>query len=67
MDAGTVRFEGQVDESVGSGRFQFAANPEFETLWKSRGYSSLTTDDAYSFTMHDVGRKFLDDLRSPGV
>ena len=65
-DAGTIRFEGQLDLSGGSGRFQFAANPDFESAWRARGYSSLSTDDAWAFTMHDVSRKFLDDLRSLG-
>src|SRR5580765_7702624 len=65
-DAGTVRFEGQLDETGGSGRFTLTPNPEFESFWRSRGYDSLTLDDYYSFTMHDVSRKFLDDLRSLG-
>lgn len=65
-DAGTIRFDGELDESGGSGRFQFAANPEFDRYWRALGYSGLGTDEFYSFTMHDVSRKFLDDLRSLG-
>jgi len=65
-DAGTIRFEGQLDESGGSGRFQFAANPDFEAFWRAGGYGALSADEAYAFTMHDVSRKFLDDLRSLG-
>src|SRR5262244_311832 len=65
-DAGTVRFEGQLDETGGSGRFTLVPNREFESFWRSRGYDSLSIDDYYSFTMHDVSRKFIDDLRSLG-
>ncbi len=65
-DAGTIRFDGELDESGGSGRFQFAANPEFDRYWRALGYSGLGTDEFYSFTMHDVSRRFLDDLRSLG-
>jgi len=65
-DAGTIRFDGELDESGGSGRFQFAANPEFDKYWRSLGYSSLGPDDSWAFTMHDVGRKFLEDLRALG-
>ncbi len=50
----------------GSGRFEFAAKPEFEKYWKSLGYSSLGEDDIYSYTVHDVSREFLADLRSLG-
>ena len=65
-DAGTVRFEGQLDESGGSGRFQFTASPEFGVFWRSRGNDSLSAEDAYAFTMHDVSRRFLDDLGALG-
>ena len=65
-DAGTFHFEGHLDESGGAGSFAFAANPEFERAWRAMGYGALADDQAYSFTVHDVGLKFLADLRSLG-
>jgi hypothetical protein len=65
-DAGTIRFEGELDEMGGSGRFQFAGNPEFEKAWTAMGYSVLTTDSVFAFTLHDVSRRFIEDLRSLG-
>ena len=65
-DAGTIRFEGELDESGGSGRFQFAANPEFDGFWKSTGSLALTTDSLFAFTLHDISRRFIEDLRSLG-
>ena len=65
-DAGTIRFEGELDETGGSGRFQFAANPEFQRAWTAMGYSALGTDSVFAFTLHDVSRRFLEDLRALG-
>ena len=65
-DAGIIRFEGQLDESGGSGRFQFTASSEFEGFWKGLGNGALSAEDSFSFTMHDVSRKFVDDLRTLG-
>jgi hypothetical protein len=65
-DAGTIRFEGQLDESGGSGRFQFTPSSEFEGFWKGLGNGALSADEAFAFTMHDVGRKFVEDLRTLG-
>ncbi len=65
-DAGTFHFEGRLDESGGAGSFAFAANPEFERAWRAMGYGPLADDQAYSFTVHDIGLKFLEDLRSLG-
>lgn len=65
-DAGTIRFEGELDEMGGSGRFQFAGNPEFENAWTAMGYSALSTDSVFAFTLHDVSRRFIEDLRSLG-
>ncbi len=65
-DAGTIRFEGELDEMGGSGRFQFAANPEFERAWTAMGYSALGTDSVFAFTLHDVSRRFIEDLRALG-
>jgi uncharacterized protein (DUF433 family) len=65
-DAGTFRFEGELDERGGSGRFQFAGNPEFEKAWTAMGHSALTADTLFAFTLHDVSRRFIEDLRSLG-
>ena len=65
-DAGTFHFEGRLDESGGAGSFAFAANPEFERSWRAMGHGALAEDQAYSFTVHDIGLKFLEDLRSLG-
>ena len=65
-DAGTFHFEGRLDAAGGEGTFQFAANPEFARAWRAMGYAALDNDEAYSFTIHDVSLKFLEDLRSLG-
>ena len=65
-DAGTIHFEGELDELGGTGRFQFAANPDFERAWIAMGYSALGTDSVFAFALHDVSRRFIEDLRGLG-
>ena len=43
-DAGTVAFEGELDQVGGSGRFSFSANPEYLAALKSMGYAAPNAD-----------------------
>lgn len=65
-DAGTFVFEGRLDQSGGSGRFSFAANPDFVDSMARMGYSALTPDQISSLALHDIGRKFVTELKALG-
>jgi hypothetical protein len=64
-DAGTLVFEGQLDSEGGSGRFSFAPNPDFAREMERAGYS-LSEEDLFTATMHDIGRAFLKGLEELG-
>jgi hypothetical protein len=64
-DAGTVVFEGQLDSDGGSGRFSFDPNPDFAREMERAGYS-LSEEDLFTATMHDIGRGFLKGLEELG-
>lgn len=65
-DAGTITFEGQLNESGGSGRFSFAANGEYVAALAKMGYRSPAGDDLFSLTVHDVSRAFIQELEKLG-
>ena len=65
-DAGTVRFEGQLGASGGSGRFVFAENPEYVAALASMGYRAVDREELFSLAVHDVSRRFIHDLDALG-
>ncbi|HEV8610329.1 MAG TPA: hypothetical protein VGS98_09710 [Thermoanaerobaculia bacterium] len=64
-DAGTVVFEGQLDSDGGAGRFSFAPSSDFAREMGRTGYS-LSEENLYTATLHDIGRSFLKGLEEVG-
>lgn len=64
-DAGTVVFEGQLDSDGGAGRFSFAPSSDFAREMERAGYS-LSEENHYTATLHDIGRSFLKGLEEVG-
>ncbi|HEY3203714.1 MAG TPA: hypothetical protein VGL03_08635 [Thermoanaerobaculia bacterium] len=65
-DAGTISFEGQLNESGGGGRFRFAPNPEYVAALTKTGYGSPDADLLFSLAVHDVSRAFMRELEGLG-
>ena len=65
-DAGTIAFEGQLDQAGGSGRFTFTPNPEYLAALKSMGYGTPDADEVFSLAVQDVSRKFIRELEELG-
>ena len=65
-DAGTVTFEGQLNDSGGSGRFTFESNPDYLAALAKMGYATPMADEAFALAVHDVSRKFMGELASLG-
>jgi hypothetical protein len=64
-DAGTLVFEGQLDSAGGAGRFSFAPSSDFAREMERTGYS-LSEEDLFTATLHDIGRAFLRGLDELG-
>lgn len=65
-EAGTFTCEGYFKAGSGAGTFSFAANPSFIADMRSLGYAGLTSEDLYSMAVHDIGVKFVRDLKNLG-
>ena len=65
-DAGTLTFEGMLNDAGGSGHFTFAPNPEYLAALGKLGYPAPDEDDVFSLAVHDVSREFLRELESLG-
>jgi hypothetical protein len=65
-DAGTITFEGQLNDSGGSGRFAFQSNPDYLAALAKMGYATPMADEAFALAVHDVSRKFMGELASLG-
>lgn len=64
-DAGTLVFEGRMDDEGGWGDFSFTPNPAFEAAMEGYGYS-LSDRDVFTMAMVDISREFMSDLRDLG-
>ena len=65
-DAGIISFDGRFHDGEGSGKFTFASSAEYIQGMKSLGYSNLSQEDLFSFTIHDVSRQFVKDMSDLG-
>lgn len=64
-DAGTLVFEGRMDNRDGWGDFTFTPNPDFEAAMEGYGYR-LSDRDVFTMAMVDVSRSFVQEIRDLG-
>ena len=62
-EAGTLLFEGEIADDMGSGKFTFTANPEFLEEMQSLGYTNISADEQLKMTIHDVTTAFVRKIR----
>ncbi|HYL62211.1 MAG TPA: hypothetical protein VE077_06275, partial [Candidatus Methylomirabilis sp.] len=65
-DAGTISFDGRFNGGEGRGKFTFAASAEYVQGMKALGYSGLSNEQLFAFTMHDVSRQLVKDMADAG-
>jgi len=67
-EAGTLRFDGFVQNGGGGGTFTFTPNPAFPGGLRALGYSAgLTDEKVFSMAVHDVSTAYVRDLAALGV
>ena len=65
-DAGTVAFEGRLNETGGSGRFSFAPSADYLAALQTMGYQRPDGETVFSLAVHDVSRAFIGELEGLG-
>jgi hypothetical protein len=65
-DAGTIAFEGSFRDGVGAGHFRFTPSPEYLADIRRRGHDDLDAEGVFSLAVHDVSRRFIEELAALG-
>lgn len=65
-DAGVFHFTGVFDRGLGTGRFEFAPNPEFASTLRREGFPGATSEDLFTLAMHDVSLEHVRGFKSLG-
>jgi hypothetical protein len=66
-DAGTLQFQGYVQNSSGGGTFSFSPNLNFEGEMRSLGYAGLTEEKLFVFAMHDISTAYVREMNALGI
>jgi hypothetical protein len=65
-DAGTLSFDGELDQAGGAGRFAFAPGAEYAAALAGMGYARPDAEEAFSLAVHDVSRDYIRELAELG-
>lgn len=66
-DAGTLHFQGFLQNRGGGGTFTFNANPAFAPEMRSLGLDNLEDEMVFAMAVHDVSPAYVRELRAAGV
>jgi hypothetical protein len=66
-DAGTITCEGFLDGHEGAGLFTFQPDSGYKREMAALGYTGVTEDNQFAFTLHDVSLQFARDIRTAGI
>ena len=66
-DAGTLRFEGYLQNGGGGGTFTFSPNPSFAGEMRALGYSGFSDEKQFAMAVHDVSAAYVRDMNALGI
>jgi len=66
-DAGTIQAEGFLKDGSGAGLLTFQGNSQYSSQMSALGFSGVTNDDLFAYTLHDVSLEFVRAIKAAGV
>jgi uncharacterized protein (UPF0335 family) len=65
-ESGVVEFEGLFQDGRGVGEFKFTPSGGFTATMRGLGYDDISLDDLFVMTTHDIGTRYINELKSLG-